>query len=111
MKIIYVCIGIEKWLIVRGLVQPSNEQLKDVLKTPKTRETHQFLTESSHLSGDAYQLDPVELSEVSEYVKDMDTIDVLLLNPATFKYADGLTKVMRQVEDPFEREIAGLTFQ
>ena len=63
------------------------------------------------MAGEAFQLDPEELAAVSEYVNDMDTIDVLQLNPATFKYAEGLTKVMREVEDPFERDIKGLTFQ
>ena len=40
----------------------------------------------------------------------MDTIDVLKLDPATFKYADGLIRVFRDVEDPFSRDISKLEF-
>jgi len=31
--------NVEKWLVMRGIVQPTEEQLKEVLKTQKARET------------------------------------------------------------------------
>lgn len=96
---------------MRGVLPASKDQMNEILKTQKAREAHQFITESSHLAGDDFQLDPVELRDVSNYVKEMDTIDVLQLDPASFKYPDGLTRVLRDVEDPFSRDIANLVFQ
>ena len=48
---------------------------------------------------------------MSEYVTEMDTIDVLQLDPTNYKYADGVTKVFRDCEDPFKRDIAELKFE
>ena len=90
---------------MRGVLESSQQEMQEILKTQKARETHQFMTESSHLSGDGFQLDAAELREISDYVKEMDTIDVIKLDPATFKYADNLTKILRDVEDPFARDI------
>jgi hypothetical protein len=59
------------------------------------------VTESSHLAGESYQLDMTELKRISDFVTEMDTINVLSLNPVNFKYADCLTQVMKDVEDPF----------
>jgi hypothetical protein len=42
-----------------------------------------------------------ELKRISDFVTEMDTINVLSLNPINFKYADCLTQVMKDVEDPF----------
>lgn len=75
---------------MRGIVAPAGE-LSHTLKTQKEQEAYQFVTESSHLAGDAFQLDPIELKRIADFVTEMDTINVLELNPATFKYADGLT--------------------
>lgn len=97
---------------MRGIIAPPKGQdIGQILKTQKEREVHQYVTESSHLAGDAFQLDPVELKEVADFVTEMDTINVLQLNPATFKYADGLTQLMKDCEDPFQRDIQSLVFQ
>ena len=41
----------------------------------------------------------------------MDTIDILQLDAATFKYPKALTELVRDCEDPFGREIKNLEFQ
>lgn len=94
--------NVKKFLMMRGILVCTDPEL---IKSQKSKEAHQFLTESSHLAGDDFQLDKDELRKVSDFVKEMDTIDVLQLDPATFKYPDGLTHVMREVEDPFKRDI------
>lgn len=81
--------NVEKFLVMRGIVKSDN--LESLIKTQKAREAYQFVTESSHLAGEDFQLNADELKSVSNYIQEMDTIDVLQLDPATFKYADGLT--------------------
>lgn len=103
-------LGIERLLALRGVLQPGEELIREIQKTQKLREQHLYLIQSSHLSGDAFQLDAAELKATSDFVKEMDTIDILQLDP-TFKYADGITRLIRDVEDPFEREIKDLRFQ
>lgn len=51
--------NIEKFLAMRGIVKSDN--LKEMLKNQKAREAYQFVTESSHLAGEDFQLDAVEL--------------------------------------------------
>lgn len=41
----------------------------------------------------------------------MDTINVVQLDANSFKYADGLTQLMKDCEDPFQRDIQKLVFQ
>ena len=95
---------------MRGIVEPSDEHMREIQKNQKVREQHQYLTFSSHLSGDKFQLNEQELRATAEFVKEMDQIDILQLDP-TFKYAEGITRLVRDVEDPFEREIKDLVFQ
>lgn len=42
------------------------------------------MTESSHIAGEAYQLNENELAALTEYVKEMDTIDVVQLDANSF---------------------------
>jgi hypothetical protein len=42
---------------------------------------------------------------------DMDTINEIQLDPATFKYPAGLQQVFRDIEDPFEKEFEKLKFE
>jgi hypothetical protein len=51
------------------------------------------------------------MKSLADYVKEMETNEVIELDPQTFKYADALTESMRHCEDPFEREIKRLDFQ
>ena len=95
---------------MRGVIEPSNDQKLEIQKNQKVREQNQYLTHSSHLSGDKFQLNEQELKATADFVKEMDQIDVLQLDP-TFKYAEGITRLVRDVEDPFEREIKDLVFQ
>jgi hypothetical protein len=97
-------------LALRGVLQPGEELIREIQKTQKLREQHLYLIQSSHLSGDAFQLDTAELKATGDFVREMDQIDVLRLD-STFKYADGITRLIRDVEDPFEREIKDLQFQ
>lgn len=95
---------------MRGIVAAKGDLMQS-LKTQKDQEAFQFVTESSHLAGEAFQLNHAELQEVTNYIQEMDTINVLQLNAASFKYADGLTQLMKDCEDPFQRDIAKLVFQ
>lgn len=97
-------------MALRGVLQPGEELIREIQKTQKLREQHLYLIQSSHLSGEAFQLDAAELKATGDFVKEMDTVDILQLDP-TFKYADGITRLIRDVEDPFEREIKDLKFQ
>ena len=38
---------------------------------------------------------------MNDYVSEMETINVLELNAATFKYPAGLTQILKDCEDPF----------
>lgn len=40
----------------------------------------------------------------------MDTINILQLDAATFKYAEGLIQVMRDCEDPFKMDAGNSVF-
>ena len=40
----------------------------------------------------------------------MDTINILQLDAATFKYAEGLISVMRDCEDPFRMDASNAVF-
>lgn len=62
---------------MRGILACSKQEMSEILKTQNKREAHQFMTESSHLAGESFQLDPVELKQLGDHVKEMDTIDVL----------------------------------
>lgn len=101
---------IEKFLVSRGIIEPLGTELTQVLRTQKEREQHQFVTEGSHLAGEAYQLDEGQLAQITEALVEMDEINEIQLDPATYKYPPGLTQVFREVEDPFESELGELVF-
>lgn len=83
-------LDIERFLVTRGVIAPEGGDIKTLLKSQKEREIHQFVTESSHLAGPAFQLDLGLMQEISERVTEMDTINVIKLDPNTYKYQQGL---------------------
>ena len=48
---------IERFLQVRGILEPDNGDYKKVLKYKKDEETHQFVTKMTECAGEAFQLD------------------------------------------------------
>lgn len=93
---------------MRGVIPASSTA---TIKNQKEKEAMQYIVESSHLAGDAYQLDEQDLKAMNDYVSEMETINVLELNAATFKYPTGLTQILKDCEDPFQKDIANLVFQ
>ena len=65
-------LGIQRLLAMRGIVEPSDEHMREIQKNQKVREQHQYLTFSSNLSGDKFQLNEQELRATAEFVKEMD---------------------------------------
>jgi len=58
---------VEKFLVMRGIVAAKGDLMQS-LKTQKDQEAFQFVTESSHLAGEAFQLNHAELQEVTNYI-------------------------------------------
>lgn len=67
---------------------------------------HQFVTESSYFAGPDFQLDRVMMQVISDRVAEMDNNNVVQLDPSTYKYAQGLRQLFRDIEDPFVKEIS-----
>ena len=62
-------------------------------------------------AGDAFLLDSDKLEESNVRVEEMDKLDVIELDPVTFKYESGLIDVFRQVEDPHGIELNSVSYE
>ena len=62
-------------------------------------------------AGDAFALDTDQLEISNVRVEEMDKLEVINLDPATFKYESGLIEVFRQVEDPHGIELNSVLYQ
>ena len=61
-------------------------------------------------AGEAYLLDTPQLEKSNVRVEEMDALEVIELNPSTFKYDAGLIDVFREVEDPHRIELSSVKF-
>ena len=62
-------------------------------------------------AGDAFLLDGDKLEESNVRVEEMDKLEVIDLDPVTFKYESGLIDVFRQVEDPHGIELNSVSYE
>ena len=62
-------------------------------------------------AGEAFTLDTPQLEESNVKVEEMDALEVIELDAATFKYDAGLIDVYRDVEDPHGIELISVKFE
>ena len=102
--------SLERFLAVRGIIQPKQSDVELLQQGKKEAETYNFYTKMAVCAGEAYALNDQELAEANEKVEEMDRVEVIELDQATFKYEKGLVDVFRAVEDPFGNEFKTLGF-
>ena len=62
-------------------------------------------------AGDDFLLDGDQLEKSNVRVEEMDKLEVIELDPVTFKYESGLIDVFRQVEDPHGIELNSVSYE
>ena len=62
-------------------------------------------------AGDTFLLDGDQLEKSNVRVEEMDKLEVIELDPVTFKYESGLIDVFRQVEDPHGIELNSVSYE
>ena len=102
---------VERFLQVRGILEPTNGDYKQVLKYKKDEETHNYVTKLAECAGEAFELDTNLLDQKNQRIEEQDADVVIELDPNTFKYASGLIDVYRGIEDPFSNELASVKFE
>ena len=100
--------NIEKYFLVRGVLAGNHQELT---KNKKDRQVRQFVTESFFEAGAEFDLDNTQLDKVAAQLAEMDAVNVIELDPAKIKYAEGLVQVFRDVEDPFNKELGEIKFK
>lgn len=51
-----------------------------------------------------------ELHKQKEHIAEIESNEVIHLDPSTFNYHDGLVEIFRSIEDPFSKDITKLVF-
>ena len=87
--------AIEKFLMVRGILEPEGGDYANVLHGKKDVEAHAYVTRMAPCAGEAFELDAKALEQMNTKVEEMDALEVIELDPATFKYDAGLIEVFR----------------
>ena len=85
--------------------------MEAIANNKKDAETHNFYTKIASCAGPEFQLDTDELNDANERIEEMDRVEVIELDQATFKYERGLVDVFRAIEDPFTNELKELSFE
>ena len=52
----------------------------------KELELHKFVTQASVCAGESFALDTQKLAQMNERVEEMDRVEIVELDPTTFKY-------------------------
>ena len=66
-----------------------------MLQSKKDHETNHYVTRMAPCAGEAFELDAKVLEQMNTKVEEMDALEVIELDPATFKYDQGLIDVFR----------------
>lgn len=78
--------SIEKFLAVRGVLEPKNESAELIKQGKKERELHNFVTQAAVCAGPQFSLDTQMLESMNQRVEEMDRVEIVELEPSTFKY-------------------------
>ena len=81
------------------------------MQSQKEAEVHNYYTRMAYCAGESFALDRNDLASANERLEEMDRVEVIELDQATFKYDKGLVDVFRAVEDPFRNELQEVSFE
>lgn len=62
-------------------------------------------------AGPAYAFDTERLAKMNEHVEEMDKLEVIEVDAATFKYPVELVEVYRNIADPYGNQLGRMSYE
>ena len=78
---------------MRGVFEPRGAELELIQHGRRESEIYQFATRVAPCAGEDFELNREVLAQMNQRVEEMDKLEVIELNSATFKYEHGLIDV------------------
>lgn len=71
---------------MRGIIEPKGSDLEAIANNKREAEIHNYYTKIAVCAGPSFELDVDELNHANERLEEMDRVEVIELDQATFKY-------------------------
>ena len=103
--------NIERFFAVRGVFEPKGSDIELIVQSRREAEVHNFVTKVSECAGPEFAFDAAKLVTMNDQVEEMDKVELIDLDAASFKYQDELVNVFRSIADPFGNQLREVGYE
>ena len=103
--------NIERFFAIRGIFQPSGPDLELISRGRREAEVHYFNTRTAPCAGPDFAMPTEKFEQLNQQVEEMDKLEVIQIDAATFDYQEEIVSVFRSIADPFSNQLTGVSYE
>jgi len=100
-----------KFLAIRGVFEPSGSDIEMITRRGKEAEIHNYVTQVAQCAGEGFEFDHTRLAELNNVVEEMDKVEVIEVDAASYRYQDEIIDVCRSISDPFGIQLREMSYE